>query len=74
MRNGKYCLSSQGVFSSNLQAQGNITLKPEFSGKMFTSNLRILLKDCVLRCALPNVTYIINARFSQVSGSLGTCF
>ena len=45
----------QGILCWNLTVCGNIHLKPELSCKIFTWNLRILLSDCILHNALPEV-------------------
>ena len=66
MRNAKIRVST------NIHREHEVSGKPELSGKLFTWNLRILMRDSILRRALTDVTfYDIYTKFSQVSGK---CF
>ena len=58
-------LDSHGIIAWNVNSHGNINLNPELSGRIFTLNLRILLRDSIMRCALPKGTIMI---YTKVSG------
>ena len=48
---------SQTIFSMNMKFQGSMYMELDISGKIFTSNQKILCRGSTMRCVLPVATF-----------------